>query len=184
MKGVLQAVLFAGIAVILIRLDTMVGLLAIGVWLTLLLVGERRRARRAEALLRQALVSSEVLMAHGLQHRVHALFAPRRLVAITSRRIIVMARGPFGGFQLSDIDWRELKSVTVEEGALVSVFGADLRFTGEGEEMAIDGVDAKTVAAIVARVREEAALVAASPSSGSPVRAGLGHSGAMAGFNR
>jgi len=72
--------------------------------------------------LNSILVPGERIEATAVQRRLFALTHRRIILAATTGRLIGMARGFFGGFQLSDIRWQDLKDVHLRAG----VFGSDL----------------------------------------------------------
>jgi hypothetical protein len=78
--------------------------------------------RRALEHLRAVLTANETLEAWALQHRLFALTHRRLLVAATSGRLLALARGFLGGFNLTDVRWQDLKEVRIEVG----LFGATL----------------------------------------------------------
>ncbi len=81
-------------------------------------------ARIARALtdLNSVLVPGETVQATAVQRRLFALTHRRLLLAATSGRLIALARGMLGGFQLVDVRWQDLKDVHLRAG----IFGSDL----------------------------------------------------------
>jgi hypothetical protein len=73
--------------------------------------------------LRELLVPQETLEAVAAQRRVFALTHRRIVAAATSGRLIVMSRGLFGGFQIRDVRWQDLKDAQLRVG----IVGATLR---------------------------------------------------------
>ena len=80
------------------------------------------RISRALEELTSLLVPGETLEAITVQRRIFALTHRRLVLAATSGRLIAMARRFFGGFQLQDVRWQDLKDVHLRVGIL----GADL----------------------------------------------------------
>lgn len=80
--------------------------------------------RIAQALqeLNSLLVPGETVEAVAIQRRIFALSHRRLVLVATSGRLIAMARKLFGGFQLTDVRWQDLKDVHLQAGIL----GADL----------------------------------------------------------
>lgn len=72
--------------------------------------------------LKTILVPGEALQAVAVQRRAFALTRRRALVAATTGRFIVIARGLFGGFTPTDVRWQDIEEVHVHVGML----GADL----------------------------------------------------------
>jgi hypothetical protein len=56
--------------------------------------------------LRELLVPQETLECAAVQRRIFALTHRRIVAAATSGRLMIMSRGMFGGFQVSDIRWQ------------------------------------------------------------------------------
>ncbi|MGA2550684.1 MAG: hypothetical protein ABSF50_11075 [Burkholderiaceae bacterium] len=72
--------------------------------------------------LRSVLIEGETLLAWALQRRIFALSHRRAVIAATNNRFIALARGLFGGFELTDLRWQDLREAKVRVGIL----GADL----------------------------------------------------------
>lgn len=88
---------------------------------------------RALEHLQSVLVSGETLEAWAVQRRAYALKHRRLLLAATSGRLISIARGLFGGFELSDFRWQDLQEVKLKVG----IFAADLTVrVGSGADLA------------------------------------------------
>lgn len=75
--------------------------------------------------LRALLIEGETLDAWAAQLRLFALTHRRTIIAATSGRFLALRRGLFGGFDLIDLRWQDLKDATIRVG----VFGADLTLT-------------------------------------------------------
>ena len=80
------------------------------------------RIARAVQELGSLLVPGETLEAVAVQRRFFALTHRRLVLAATSGRLLALTRGMFGGFQLADVRWQDLKDVHLRVGML----GADL----------------------------------------------------------
>lgn len=80
------------------------------------------RIAKALADLNSVLVPGEGIQATAVQRRLFALTHRRMLLAATSGRLIALARGLLGGFQLVDFRWQDLKDVHLRAG----IFGSDL----------------------------------------------------------
>lgn len=75
--------------------------------------------------LRSVLIEGETLLAFALQRRIFALTHRREVIAATSGRFLALTRGFFGGFDLVDLRWQDLRDAKVRVG----VIGADLSLT-------------------------------------------------------
>jgi hypothetical protein len=87
--------------------------------------------------LRELLVPGETLEAVAAQRRIFALAHRRIVVSATSGRLMVMSRGLFGGFQINDIRWQDLKEAQLRVGVIgatlrvVSLSNSDLAMSGQ-----------------------------------------------------
>jgi hypothetical protein len=72
--------------------------------------------------LKSVLVDGETLEAWAIQNRLFSLTHRRMLIAATSGRFIVIKRGLFGGFDMTDFRWQDLGDVKLKVG----IFGADM----------------------------------------------------------
>jgi hypothetical protein len=75
--------------------------------------------------LNSVLTSDEKLEAWAIQRRVFALEHRRVALGATTGRFLAIVRPFFGGFDLTDVRWQDLKEVHIRVGVL----GADLRLT-------------------------------------------------------
>jgi len=75
--------------------------------------------------LNSVLTADEKLQAWAIQRRVFALNHRRIAIGATSGRFLAITRPLFGGFELTDVRWQDLKQVHLRVGIL----GADLRLT-------------------------------------------------------
>ena len=100
---------------------------------------ERERGSIASAVkrLRELLVPQETLEAVAVQRRVFALTHRRVIAAATSGRLIIMTRGLFGGFKISDIRWQDLKEAQLRVGMVAATLSvnalsdSDLAMSGQ-----------------------------------------------------
>jgi hypothetical protein len=96
----------------------------------------------AVARLRELLVPQETLEAVAAQRRIFALTHRRIVVGATSGRLMVLRRGLFGGFQVTDVRWQDLKEAQLRVG----IIGATLRVTSlSNSDLAVSGQLAGTV---------------------------------------
>jgi hypothetical protein len=83
---------------------------------------------RALMALRSLLIPGEELLTHAIQRRLFALTHRRVIVGATSGRLIVVARGLFGGYAPQDMRWQDLQDAQVRVG----IFGATLSVSVHG----------------------------------------------------
>ena len=89
---------------------------------------EAQNENKALEYLKSVLVSGENLDAWAIQRRFFALTHRRILMAATSGRFIVIKRGIFGGFDMTDLRWQDLGEINIKVG----IFGADLSLKNFG----------------------------------------------------
>ena len=158
MKGLIHLAAAVGIWLAISVLTLGFGLIALAVWALLVFLGAEGRAARADAQLDRTLMTGEAVIGRCLQHRVFALFKRRRVVAITTSRIVAIQRGLIGGFKMADMQWKDLKDVRIEENILVSICGANLAFDHLSQPLmalSIDGVPSAAAAQMYARAQYE-----------------------------
>ena len=158
MKGLIHLAAAVGIWLAISVLTLGFGLIALAIWALLVFPGAEGRAARADAQLDRTLMTGEAVIGRCLQHRVFALFKRRRVVAITTSRIVAIQRGLIGGFKMADMQWKDLKDVRIEENILVSICGANLAFDHLSQPLmalSIDGVPSAAAAQMYARAQYE-----------------------------
>jgi len=87
--------------------------------------GESSTVRAAIGRLSELLVPQETLEVVAVQRRIFALSHRRIVVGATSGRLMVLGRGLFGGFQVKDVRWQDLKDAQLRVG----IVGATLTVT-------------------------------------------------------
>lgn len=92
--------------------------------------------------LNSVLILGETLEAWAVQRRVFALTHRRVLVGATSGRLVVLGRRLLGGFDLTDLRWQDLESVSLRVGLLA----ADLEVrVGKASDLASEGATGSRV---------------------------------------
>lgn len=156
MKGIFSAVAFLIVAGFLAM--SIFGLPLLAIWIALMLVGAVDRARKAETKIATTLMADEKIVTQAIQKRIFALFNRRSVLAITSSRVILLKRGLLGGFTMTDIQWKDLKDVRMEQNVLEEFCGSNLVFLhlnmGAGA-VAMDGVKSDIASAMYARAQSE-----------------------------
>jgi len=84
---------------------------------------ESGRIRAVVARLQELLVQGEALEAIAVQRRIFALGHRRIVMGATSGRLMVMTRGLFGGFQVKDVRWQDLKDAQFRVGIIGAALG-------------------------------------------------------------
>lgn len=86
--------------------------------------------------LRELLVPQETLETVATQRRIFALTHRRIVAGATSGRLMVFKRGLFGGFEITDIRWQDLKEAQLRVG----IIGATLRVSSlSSSDLAVSG---------------------------------------------
>lgn len=87
--------------------------------------------------LRELLVPQETLECVAVQRRIFSLTHRRVIAAATSGRLMIMTRGLFGGYQINDIRWQDLKEAQLRVGmvgatlTVNSLSDSDLAISGQ-----------------------------------------------------
>lgn len=126
MKGIFNIILALAVGVALSV--SIYGLPLVGLWLFLLFFGAPAREQKARLKQETQLMPTEQIAEQAVQHRVFALLNRRLIIAITDSRILVMRRGLIGGYKMSDIQWKELRDVQIDENVLDGICGSNLTF--------------------------------------------------------
>lgn len=158
MKGIFSVVGFVAVWTILTALTFGLAAFACAALVAYMFVGADARRTRVIGKLNSTLMQGEKVVTSSVQHRGFALMHRRVAVAITDSRIIIVRPGIFGGFRMSDIQWKDLRDVRIEENVLDGIFGSNLTFShynGGVGMMAVDGIETKPAAEIYARAQAE-----------------------------
>ena len=90
--------------------------------------------------LKSILVEGETLEAWAVKLRMFAGFHRREIIAVTTGRFIALRRGLFGGFDITDFRWQDLRDAKLRVG----IFGADLHLSTSGtSDLAMEGSAAR-----------------------------------------
>jgi hypothetical protein len=97
--------------------------------------------------LKAVLTADERLEAWAIQSRLFALFHRRQVLGATSGRLLAVTRPLFGGFDLTDIRWQDLREVHIHVGILAArlqvsaLVSQDLASTeGQARTLSFDGL--------------------------------------------
>lgn len=158
MKGIGNVIGFTIFWLVAVSFTFGIALIPLGILLFLTFAGAETRADKASKIISTTLMSDETIVTQGIQHRVFALFSRRVTLAITHSRIIVVRRGLFGGFKMSDIQWKDLKDARIEQNVLDSICGSNLSFehfnVGAGW-MNVNGINSDVAATVYSRAQSE-----------------------------
>jgi len=158
MKGLTQLAIAVGIWLAICVFSLGLGLLPLAIWALLVFVGAEGRAARLDALLDRTLMTGETVVARAAQLRVFALFRRRRIIAITSSRILTLQSGLFGGFRMADMQWKDLRDVRLEENVLEGLCGSNIAFDHASQSVqniVVDGIPSEAAAQMYARAQYE-----------------------------
>ncbi|CAN7548337.1 SHOCT domain-containing protein [Caulobacter sp. LjRoot300] len=128
MKGIVSAAGFVLAWLVIILFSFGLGIIPLGVLLVLTYVGADDREQKAKSLVSMTLMDEEVLIAGAVQKRIFALWKRREVLGITNSRVMIFKRGLFGGYNMLDIQWKDLKDAIIQQNVLDSVCGSNLAF--------------------------------------------------------
>ena len=100
----------------------------------------------------------EQIVAQAIQHRSFAFLHRRKLLTITSSRILCLSRGLLGGFKMVDIQWKELADCRIEQNVLQGIYGSNLNFGHLNEgvgRIEVNGIPSAAASTIYARAQFE-----------------------------
>lgn len=123
-NGLVWLIMWAFFSVLTLGL----GAVVFALYAFLTFYGSDSRLEKSLEKLNSTLMNEEIIRASSIQHRLFALWRRRVIVAVTNSRVIVVARGWFGGFQMQDIQWKDLRDATIEQNVLVDLCGSNLIF--------------------------------------------------------
>lgn len=158
MKGIFNIIAFVVFWLLAALLTMGLALIPLGVLLLLTFMGAEDRKKKAERIVHTTLMAGEELVAGAIQHRAFALWSRRLAIAITNSRIIIIRRGIFGGFKMSDIQWKDLADARMEQNVLESVCGSNLHFrhlNANAAWMAVEGIQSDVASTIYSRAQSE-----------------------------
>jgi hypothetical protein len=87
--------------------------------------------------LRSILIEGETLEAWAVQRRLFALTHRRDLIAATTGRFIALRRGLFGGFDISNFRWQDVRDATLRVGPFAAALSL---ITSNTSDLAMDGL--------------------------------------------
>lgn len=128
MKGIFNIFGFGLLWLVLAPFTLGLSVLVGAALLIYLFVGAEARRENAEEKLQSTLMTGESIVSGSIQHRAFALFHRRLVLAITNSRVILIRRGLLGGFKMTDIQWKDLKDVKMEQNVLDTICGSNLSF--------------------------------------------------------
>lgn len=155
MKGISSIAVFV---IALVALTVFTWGIVPAVWLAAIFIGAPGRAVKAEKRISATLMTGETIIAQAMQFRAFAFFARRAVIAITTSRIIIVRRGLLGGFKMEDVQWKDLKDVTMEENVLPDICGSNLRFDVLNQpagSLIVDGIPSSVAERIYAHAQAE-----------------------------
>ena len=124
MKGIFNIVIMAISWLILIPSTAGIAIIPLAAWLYFVFSGSEKRPSKALAKLEDTLIEGEGLIHKGIDKRPFALFSRRQVFGITNSRVILLRRGIFGGFKMTDFQWKDLHDAQVSENVLPNICGS------------------------------------------------------------
>lgn len=107
---------------------------------------EDARIQKGLADFQSLLVPEESIEAYAVQRRIFALTHRRLMVCASTGRLIVMARGFFGGFTPDTVRWQDIKEVRIKVGMLAAdltisaLATPDLAVAGQPRTLSFSGM--------------------------------------------
>jgi Short C-terminal domain/Bacterial PH domain len=147
MSALLNIALFVVGALALVISTFGFGIIPVVALLIYYFVGDHARKRKAIEKLRTVLMPGEVVLASGLQFRPFALIHRRELIAVTNSRIISLKRKVLGGFQMADIQWKDLLDARIQQNTIPAIAGSNLHFRHSNsgvQPLSIKGINSES----------------------------------------
>jgi preprotein translocase subunit YajC len=147
MSALLNIALFVLGALALVISTFGFGIVPVVTLLIYYFVGDQARKRKAIEKLRSVLMPGEVVLASGLQFRPFALIHRRELIAVTNSRIISLKRKVLGGFQMADIQWKDLLDARIQQNTIPAIAGSNLYFRHSNssvQPLSIKGINSES----------------------------------------
>lgn len=158
LKGIVSGLIWLGVWSFLVVFSFGLALLPWAGNIYFAFFGTENREDAAFAKLRSTLMADESVISAAVQHRIFALWHRRALAAITNSRLLIIRRGLFGGFQMQDIQWKDLADAKLDQNVLSEYCGSNLVFrhlNGGVGAMVVDGLPDKAASEIYAKAQAE-----------------------------
>lgn len=127
MRAVVGILVFVIYSVILVM--TIVGIPVLVFHLIYIFGISKKRIERAKKKLAESLMEGEGIVVIAGENRVYALFSRRSLVAITNSRVIFYKRPVFGGFAMTDVQWKDVIDARMAQHVFPMISGAQIWFS-------------------------------------------------------
>ena len=126
MKAIGNIILF--MLYISLMLISLIGIPILIVHLLLISVDTKSRLKKAKQKLYDSLMDDESVIVDSNETRPYSLFSRRSLIAITRSRIIYFKRPLLGGFQMIDIQWKDLIDAELAQNIIPTLCGSRISF--------------------------------------------------------
>jgi hypothetical protein len=128
MKGISSALGWGVIWLVLIIATVGLALIPFAIVSFLTFAGGGAREQKGFDQLASTMMRDERLIVQAIQMRVFALWHRRLVIAMTNSRIIILSRGLLGGFDMKDIQWKDLTDAQIQQNILPDLCGSNLSF--------------------------------------------------------
>ncbi len=128
MKGIWNILGVSLLFLVIAFLTFGVGLLLLPLYYYLVFKDSSKRIDRNFKKLEDTLIENEQIIHKGIDQRPFALLSRRQVFCLTNSRVIILKRGLFGGYKMSDFQWKDLFDATISELVLPSICGSQLNF--------------------------------------------------------
>jgi hypothetical protein len=134
-----------------IGMFSLIGIPFVALYIYLVFFRQAVRIRAGMEKCRAIMMIGEKVSVATKQLRIHALLHRRRIAIVTDSRFVRLDRGLFGGYDMVDFQWKDLRDATITENFLPNIFGSDVSFRlSSGELVHITGLKAVTASKVYA----------------------------------
>jgi hypothetical protein len=113
------------------------------------------RVKKVEEKLSSTLMENERIIGSAFQMRISSLMSRRLLLGITTSRIILINRPLFGGFSMTDRQWKDLRDAKLTENIMPGWFGSRLAFKFEDSNVEINGITSDSASRIYKEAQQQ-----------------------------
>lgn len=158
MKGIWSGIAWVLIWATLIVFSVGLALIPFALYAYLTFSGAEKRQAKAFEKLASTIMAEEKVISQAIQHRIFALWNRRVVVAITNSRLVLIKRGLLGGFNMQDIQWKDLDDAKLNQNVLPMYCGSNLIFSHLNASvgaMEIDGIPDREASDIYTNAQAE-----------------------------
>jgi hypothetical protein len=113
------------------------------------------RVKKVEEKLSSILMENDRIIGSAFQMRISSLMSRRLLLGITTSRIILINRPLFGGFSMTDRQWKDLRDAKLTENIMPGWFGSRLTFKFEDSNVETNGITSDSASRIYKEAQQQ-----------------------------